>query len=767
MVHYATHSAPVEAPVVGSDGYRYWMAAIGDDQRVAVFRSRAGDGDAQAGGGGGGELVLDMGEEAGTGSSTPAVALGVFVPHASGWLAYTVDSSGGGERYGLRLRQVGGSDRHEAVEERIDDVGTVAWAPGWRSLSPPALYYTRVDVDSRRAASVWRHVVGTPPSMDVCLGRESDARLYVEVVASKDGALVTVTANSRDAGVVAILDYAPSPTVAATPVTAAAAAAWAAVPAAARRYLGGVVVPPPYEQAQLFVSHDAGRLVALTNATADHASRVLIADLADLFNVGTSSSAGTAWRELLPPDDADDAITDIDVFAGGVAVFGRRHGAPRLRWVTTDGSQRAATLRLPPDACDVAGGANAVPTGPLAYTVTSVTAPPRSYVFNPAAGTVSLTATTPVGATPGRPLYAAADYVSYVLHARSHDGVAVPVTIVHRADLGIDVAEVRDAAAAAAKTPTPHQLPEYDWRLESSGGSAAGSGAGRRLASRLAAIAGRVPAGTYRGAIADGGGPPPWEWRHTNPTQLHVYGAYGTVLSPEFTPHRLPLLNRGWVVAYAHTRGGGELGPAWYAAGRGVAGRRNVLADAAAAARLLVAARLTRASLLTTRGESAGGLVSAWLANTAPGAARAHILRMPFLNVLGDLASPHLPLSAAEAAEYGDPADPAVAAAIAGYDPMANLPRGPTPYPHIYATGAAHDYRVPPYHPLAFVAALRSRLQAGTNSSSSGNPLLLCRILQDGANHFGASTREGRAADRAAEVTFLHAALGLEREQLE
>jgi protease II len=523
------------------------------------------------------------------------------------------------------------------------------------------------------------------------------------------------------------------------------------------------------------------------------------------------------WTDVIPARPGV-RIEDIDMFRHACVLYERAHGVPRVAVLPLGGDDATLTTRLEtiqcvpllPHTCTVHSGGNADPDAPtLRLAIATPTQPEVDADYHFGSRELRQLRQRVLGKPLDRPVFIASDYTSYVLRAPSHDGERVPLTVVHRADLGIDVAAVQDAAAqlcaAGGAVDAPARLreaaePRADWRAEWITAAASASASASAPVSVAAAsgtmtpaaaapgalwsylrhvamaalLKGRAPPSTHRAQtlFPAGGITDPGDWRHNNPALLHFYGAYGHTCDADFSATRLPLLSRGWVSAFAHARGGGELGTAWYHAGR-QRHKRNTFEDAVACARLLVATGLTRASLLATRAESAGGLVSGVLANEHPWLFRAHVLRSPFLDVLGAMLDPGLPLTVPEFLEWGDPADAQVRAYMASYSPLSNVVQQ-REYPAILALGGMNDARVPVQHMLRYTLAVRRATRealahASARSSSSGGSssiaearqMHLC-MVHDDAGHFGVGGHTSRLADVALEAAFLFKALDLD-----
>lgn len=225
---------------------------------------------------------------------------------------------------------------------------------------------------------------------------------------------------------------------------------------------------------------------------------------------------------------------------------------------------------------------------------------------------------------------------------------------------------------------------------------------------------------------------------------LYGYGAYEISLAPSFSIARLSLLDRGYVYATAHVRGGGELGRAWYEAGR-LAAKPNTFTDFVACARHLVAAGFTSVQRLAAEGGSAGGLLIGAAVNLAPDAFAAVHAAVPFVDPLTTVLDPDLPLTVTEWEEWGDPLhDPQAYARIRDYSPYENI--HPGQYPAILVTTSLNDTRVEVTEPAKWVSELR-------HTTGSAQPVLMKTEMV--AGHGGASGRYQGWRDAAFELAWL------------
>jgi oligopeptidase B len=233
------------------------------------------------------------------------------------------------------------------------------------------------------------------------------------------------------------------------------------------------------------------------------------------------------------------------------------------------------------------------------------------------------------------------------------------------------------------------------------------------------------------------------------PLYLYGYGAYGESLDPWFSHARLSLLERGIAFAIAHVRGGGELGEAWYRAGK-QEHKGNTFSDFIACAEHLIAQGLTDARRLVISGGSAGGLLIGAVLNQRPELFQAAIAEVPFVDVLNTMLDPDLPLTVTEYDEWGNPQEPDVYERIKAYAPYENV--SAQAYPNILVIAGYNDSRVQYWEAAKWVARLRER-------KTDDNLLLLKTEL--GAGHGGMSGRYQGLRDVALEYGFVLKTLGL------
>ncbi len=215
----------------------------------------------------------------------------------------------------------------------------------------------------------------------------------------------------------------------------------------------------------------------------------------------------------------------------------------------------------------------------------------------------------------------------------------------------------------------------------------------------------------------------------TAPCLLNGYGSYEISRDPAFSIPVLSLLDRGFVYAIAHVRGGGELGRSWYTDGK-LLHKKNTFTDFIACARHLAATGWTSAGRLVARGGSAGGLLMGAVANMAPEAFAGIVAQVPFVDALNTILDPSLPLTVTEWEEWGDPLhDPQVYAYMKSYTPYENVTR--QAYPPVFALTGLNDTRVTYHEPAKWIAMLRA--------VAKGGPFLLKTEME--AGHGGRSGR--------------------------
>jgi oligopeptidase B len=228
------------------------------------------------------------------------------------------------------------------------------------------------------------------------------------------------------------------------------------------------------------------------------------------------------------------------------------------------------------------------------------------------------------------------------------------------------------------------------------------------------------------------------------PMLLYGYGAYGLAIPPSFNANVLSLVDRGFVYAIAHVRGGTDMGYRWYLDGK-LLKKRNTFTDFIVAAETLIADRYSARGRIVAMGRSAGGMLMGAIANMRPELFRAVVAEVPFVDVLNTMTDAGLPLTPPEWVEWGDPvSNEAAFDYIAGYCPYTNVTR--QRYPDVLATGGLTDPRVTYWEPAKWVAKLREY-------DIGGGARILLRLEMD-AGHMGAPGRFDRLHEVARSYAF-------------
>ena len=235
----------------------------------------------------------------------------------------------------------------------------------------------------------------------------------------------------------------------------------------------------------------------------------------------------------------------------------------------------------------------------------------------------------------------------------------------------------------------------------------------------------------------------------TNPLYVYGYGSYGYPLPVGFGPARLSLLDRGLVLAYAHIRGGGEMGDSWHDAGKMMV-KRNTFSDFIAVTEQLVAQGYGAKDRVAIEGGSAGGLLMGAVVNDRPDLFRVVLSHVPFVDVMNTMLDASLPLTVAEYEEWGNPNEVEAFAYMRSYSPYDNLKPGD--YPAMLVKTSLNDSQVMYWEPAKYVAKLRTL-------KKNDAPLLL-HINMD-AGHGGASGRYDYLKEIALDYAFLLTQLGV------
>lgn len=227
----------------------------------------------------------------------------------------------------------------------------------------------------------------------------------------------------------------------------------------------------------------------------------------------------------------------------------------------------------------------------------------------------------------------------------------------------------------------------------------------------------------------------------TAPGIVYAYGSYEISTPPWFSIARLSLLDRGWVWALVHPRGGGEMGRHWYNDGK-LLSKRNTFIDTIASATHLANSGVCDGNKLVVRGGSAGGLLVGACITMEPTRFAGAIAEVPFVDVVNTMSDPTLPLTITEWEEWGDPREEPFASYILSYSPYDNTTRAI--YPTLYVTAGLNDPRVSYHEPAKWVARMR-------HESPDTTVIFKCEM---GAGHGGPSGRYEQWRDEARTLSF-------------
>jgi oligopeptidase B len=228
-----------------------------------------------------------------------------------------------------------------------------------------------------------------------------------------------------------------------------------------------------------------------------------------------------------------------------------------------------------------------------------------------------------------------------------------------------------------------------------------------------------------------------------NPLLLYAYGSYGASMDAYFSIPRLSLLDRGFIFAIGHVRGGSEMGRKWYEDGK-LLNKRNTFTDFISCGEFLVSEKYTRPEKLFAMGGSAGGLLMGAIVNMRPDLFKGVVAAVPFVDVLTTMLDESIPLTTGEYDEWGNPNDKIYYDYMRTYSPYDNVKAAN--YPNLLVTTGYHDSQVQYWEPAKWVARLREM--------KTGDNLLLFHTNMD-AGHGGASGRFEPYRETAMEFAFL------------
>ncbi len=604
----------MSVPVKDGDYAYSWKYIEGGEHPIRVRTPRDGGDE---------EILLDVNKEA-DGRDYFELGLAETSPDHK-MLAWSRDISGA-EYFALVFRDLStGSDS----DYQIEDVGSAAWG------DPQTLFYTRVD-ENHRPSKVFRHRLGSDPKEDELVYHETDPRFFCGVGRSRSGRYVFIGAGMNDQDEIRFI---PTDDLGAEPV----------------------LIAPRQEGLEYNVEHQDDRFLILTNADQSVDFKIV--------ETPVTAPGMENWKDLIP-HKAGRMVLSVEAYRDWVIWMERENALPRICFMRNGGPVQDIAFEEEAYSLGVATSPE-YETELMRFTYSSPTTPSRVYEYNLETHERELLKEqeVPSGHDP-------ANYVTRRLHAISHDGAEVPVTVLHHVATPID---------------------------------------------------------------------------GTAPCLLYGYGSYGHSMPAAFSTNRLSLVDRGFVYAVAHIRGGQEKGRSWYEEAK-FAKKPNTFRDFIAAAEKLIEDAYTAKQRIVIQGGSAGGLLVGASVNMRPDLFAGVIADVPFVDVLNTILDDSLPLTPGEWSQWGNPIESIEAFHdIADYSPYDNVDA--KDYPPMLVTAGVSDPRVTYWEPAKWVAKLRA-------VKTDDNILMLRTNMSSG--HFGKSGRFAALEDAARSQAFAIKATGLQ-----
>lgn len=541
------------------------------------------------------------------------------------YIAYGVDVKGS-EKYTIKVID---TKTDKLLDDEITETtGGITWAADSQTF-----FYTKVD-DNHRPSEVYLHALGKPE--DQLTFREDDSGLFVNVGKSQDGVYIVINASDHESGEIYIIN-AQTPTE--TPKLLLARS----------------------DMHEYSIEHYNGNFYILSNWNERE-------DFA-IFKVAVDNFDPKNWQELIP-HEAGTLVISCGLLNGWLIWLQRKDGLPSIQVLNLNSNeQHAVSFDEEAYSLGLSLGLEFV-TDNIRLVYSSPTTPAQTFDYNLTTKQRKLIKQQEIPSG-----HKADDYVTKRLFATGHDGVQIPITILHKAGLVLD-------------------------------GQA--------------------------------------------PMLLYGYGSYGYSMPANFNSKMLSLVDRGFVYAIAHVRGGMEKGYNWYKSAKRET-KANSFKDFISCAEFLIEQKYTHAGHIIAEGRSAGGLLMGAINNMAPELWGAVISEVPFVDVLTTMLDDTLPLTPPEWPEWGNPIESAEAYNnIAAYSPYDQI--AAKSYPAILAVGGLTDPRVTYWEPAKWVAKLRE-------FNTSNNDILLYTEME--AGHGGASGRFESLKEDARLYAFAIKALGL------
>lgn len=599
-----------------------------------------------------------------------------------------------------------------------------------------AVVYVQMDSTTKRGARVLAariNQISGNVLEEVELANSPDEAVYMDVFKSKDGKMLFISANTKSTAEVRVLPL-PIP--------------WGMKPKLLRSKIPNV---------EYFCEHHEGFFYVMTNEFR-HDFQVLAIPVSDVFNSETrtnriadekfsSGDKHSAERSLEGGHDVGPArdnffevftpdqfkISDADMFSKGLVLYG---------W-SSIACPHICYLPLPESREKLAGG-----SGPARATFLPLARAQSVSEHNKTDGihgkyieprlTTRFPATGPIGVIES---LVNADYhrskVRFVMRSPLHPGTdfeydlnTQALTRLRERSFGADLSHHASSGSARSRSFDRSQF-------------------SLRMISAPASDGAFIPITIVepKGAVSTTGEVSP------TPCLLQVYGAYGTLLQPEFHLDHILLLRRGWRIAWAHVRGGAEKGLNWHLSAKGAERRHVSGRDLLDCARFLIGSNYTSSHLMVAKGSSAGGAILGWALNQEPHLFAGAVLSVPFLDTVGGMRDPTLPLAVHEYEEWGNPNLVDDLCLMQSFNPFDNISEN-KPWPPTYLLSSGQDARVPPWQALKTVAKLRSMKDRPPES-------IVLKISGAGHLGIGASAYDG-FAESCREVSFMLRVVGFE-----
>ena len=541
-------------------------------------------------------------------------------------LAYSVDVDGN-ETYTICFRDlITGRELDEEIPNTsgsVYELGGVEWGN-----DSATVFYVTLDA-AERPDKLFRHTVGTDPSIDEMVYHESDTSFFLWMHKTRDEKYIMTYHYSTISREMRFLS--------------------ADDPSGELR-----VLQPRVEGLEYYAAHHNGKFLVVHNENA----------LNFKLSVASIESPGKEnWVEIIPHRD-DVLIEGISTFKKYVVVRERRAGLRHIRISSSDDLLTARYIQFPEPVYNVEVEDNPeFETDILRLNYSSFITPTSIIDYHMDSGEWEIKKEMEIPSG-----YDKSQYALERIHATAADGTEVPMSIVYK-----------------------------------------------------------------KGMQRDG----------MNPTLIYGYGAYGSIIDAEFNSNRISLLDRGFVFAIGHVRGGAEMGRAWYEGGK-MFNKKNSFGDFIACAEHLIREGFTSNEKLAIIGVSAGGLIVTASLIMRPDLFKAVIAKVAFTDAVTTMSDPSIPLTSLEWNEWGNPENQEQFEYMMSYSPYDNIRAAE--YPDILLTTGLNDPRVAYWEPAKFAARLRDM--------KTDNNILLLRT-NFSAGHAGASGRYEYLKETALEYAFL------------